>query len=141
MVEWQSETLSHSLGLAQSTPLGYTSLVAALTLITVVETSPYLTMVSGIMNEAERTAVVNMIASNPTAGDLIQGTGGLRKVRVPLRGRGKRGGGRVITFFCDSDMPVFLIAAYAKNDRNDLDQKQRSAAKALTQAIRAQYGR
>jgi len=38
-------------------------------------------------------------------------------------------------------MPVFLIAAYAKNDRNDLDQKQRSAAKALTQAIRAQYGR
>ncbi|MBV9742093.1 MAG: type II toxin-antitoxin system RelE/ParE family toxin [Hyphomicrobiales bacterium] len=115
--------------------------MTALNLITVVETGPYLEMVSGIMNEAERTAVVNMIASNPRAGDLIQGTGGLRKVRVPLRRRGKRGGGRVITFFCDADMPVFLLAAYAKSNRSDLDQKQRNAAKALTRAIRAQYGR
>lgn len=99
-----------------------------------------------MMNASERVAVVNMIAANPQGGDLIQGTGGLRKLRIPLRGRGKRGGGRVITFFCDNDMPVFLIAAYAKNDQKDLDQKdldqkQRKAAKALTDAIRAQYGK
>jgi hypothetical protein len=110
-------------------------------LITVVETSTYLAMAAGMMDEAERAAVVNMIASDPRAGDLMQGTGGLRKVRIPLQGRGKRGGGRLITFFHDTDMPVFLIAAYAKNDLKDLDQKQRQAAKVLTDAIRAQYGR
>jgi hypothetical protein len=110
-------------------------------LITVVETGPYLTMAAGMMNEVERSALVDMIASDPQTGDLMQGTGGLRKVRVPLRGRGKRGGGRVITFFHDVQMPVFLVAAYAKNDRTDLTQKQRQAAKALTDAIRAQYGR
>jgi hypothetical protein len=47
----------------------------------------------------------------------------------------------VITFFHDSGMPVFLIALYAKAAQSDLDPRQRRAAKALTDAIRAQYGR
>jgi hypothetical protein len=110
-------------------------------LTTVVETGAYLRMAAELMNEEERAEVVAMIAVNPQAGDLIQGSGGLRKVRIPLQGRGKRGGGRVITFFHDSDMPVFLIAAYAKNIQTDLDQSQRRAATTLTEAIRAQYRR
>lgn len=111
------------------------------TLMTVVETEPYLSMIDGNLDDDERVAVVNMIAADPRAGDLIKETGGLRKVRIPLHGRGKRGGGRLITFFHDLDMPVFLIAFYAKNAQVDLDPKQRKAAKALTDAIRAQYGR
>jgi hypothetical protein len=71
----------------------------------------------------------------------MQDTGGLRKVRIPLKGRGKRGGARLITFFHDVGMPVFLITVYAKNVQKDLDQKQRKAAKALTDAIRVQFGR
>ena len=110
-------------------------------LITVVETSPYLAMASQIMSEAERIAVVDVIASDPQIGDLIRGAGGLRKVRIPMQGRGKRGGGRLITFFHDLGMPVFLIAAYAKNDQADMDQEQRKRAAALADAIRAQYGR
>jgi hypothetical protein len=115
--------------------------MAASPLITVVETGPYLKMAVEIMDEAERIAIIDMIASDPRSGDLIQESGGLRKVRVPLRGRGKRGGGRLITFFHDVGMPVFLIAVYAKNDQRDLNQTQRKQAKALTAAIRAQYGR
>jgi hypothetical protein len=108
-------------------------------LITVVETSPYLKMGADIMDDVERTAVVNMIASDPQSGDLIPDTGGLRKVRIPLQGRGKRGGGRLITFFHDMGMPVFLIAVYAKNDQKDLNQTQRKQARVLTDAIRSQY--
>lgn len=44
------------------------------------------------MSEEERTAVVNALAAAPDAGVLIKGTGGLRKLRIPLAGRGKRGG-------------------------------------------------
>ena len=113
----------------------------ARSLITVVETSAYLTMGADIMDEGERTAVVDMIAADPQSGDLIQDTGGLRKVRIPLLGRGKRGGGRLITFFHDVGMPVFLIAVYAKNDQGDLNPIQRKRARALTDAIRLQYGR
>lgn len=51
------------------------------------------------MSEEERTAVVNALAATPDAGVLIKGTGGLRKLRIPLAGRGKRGGARVIYWF------------------------------------------
>ncbi len=108
-------------------------------LITVVETSAYLAMTAGVLDEAERMAIVDQIARNPRAGDLIKDTGGLRKLRIALQGRGKRGGGRLITYFHDENMPVFLIAFYAKNVQTDLDPRQKKAAKALTDAIRAQY--
>ncbi|WP_018268439.1 type II toxin-antitoxin system RelE/ParE family toxin [Methylosinus sp. LW4] len=110
-------------------------------LITVVETETYLARATEIMSEAERTAVIDMIAADPRAGDLIQGTGGMRKVRVPLGGKGKRGGARLITFFHDADMPCFLITVYAKDVQADLDPRQRKAATALTDAIRAQFRR
>ena len=108
-------------------------------LITVVETGAYLAMTAGMLDETERTTIVDRIAADPRAGYLIRDTGGLRKVRIPMEGRGKRGGGRLITYFHDDNMPVFLIAFYAKNVQTDLDAKQRKAAKALTDAIRQQY--
>ena len=110
-------------------------------LITVVETAPYLAMVGEAMGEAERMDLVNRIAADPSAGDLMPDTGGLRKLRVALPGRGRRGGGRVITYFHDLDMPVFLLAFYPKSKQDDLDPRQRRTAKALTDAIREQYGR
>lgn len=81
------------------------------------------------------------IAADPAQGDLMPGTGGLRKVRVPLPGRGKRGGGRLITFFHDEGIPVYLIALYPKNVQADLTPAQCKAATRMTDAIRAQYGR
>ena len=108
-------------------------------LITVVETAGYLRMTAGLLDDAERTAVVNRIAADPRTGDLIKDTGGLRKVRVALKGQGKRGGGRLITYFHDEDMPVFLVAFYAKNTQSNLNAVQRKAAEALTDAICRQY--
>jgi len=121
------------------TPMGY---VRSMTeWASVVETASYLASAELLMTEDERAAVADAVARDPQAGDLMSGTGGLRKLRVALQGRGKRGGGRVIKFFHDSGMPVFLIALYAKAAQSDLDPRQRRAAKALTDAIRAQYGR
>lgn len=119
--------------------MGYISLMSEW--VSVVETAAYLALAEVLMTEEERAAVVERVAQDPQAGDLMPGTGGLRKLRVPLQGRGKRGGARLITFFHDVGMPVFLIALYAKNVQSDLDPRQRKAAKALTDAIRAQYGR
>ena len=62
------------------------------------------------------------LAFNPTAGDLIPGTGGVRKVRWGLEGRGKRGGARVIYFYHDMEMPLYLMTAYAKNERENVSQ-------------------
>lgn len=62
--------------------------------VTVVETPEFLAATDKLMDEAERMLLVDYLARNPTAGDLITGTGGVRKLRWALEGRGKRGGAR-----------------------------------------------
>ncbi len=74
------------------------------------------------MDDAERAELVLYLAYNPTAGDAIPGSGGVRKVRWGLDGRGKRGGARVIYFYHDTEMPLLLLKAYAKNKQDDLSQ-------------------
>lgn len=76
------------------------------------------------------------IARNPLAGSLIPGTGGVRKVRWAASGRGKRGGARVIYYFHDEEMPLFLLTAYAKNVADDLTaQQKRRIAEAVTALV------
>jgi len=74
----------------------------------------------------ERLEIVSMVAADPECGDLIQGTGGFRKVRVGRRGMGKRGGARVIYILRNERFPIFLVAAYAKNDKANLSKKERN---------------
>ena len=72
------------------------------------------------MSEAEVAELVDTLAETPTAGDPIPSTGGCRKIRVAGRGKGKRGGYRTITFYSGEDLPVFLLAVFAKGERADL---------------------
>ncbi len=90
--------------------------------ISVVETPEFLSTTRKLMSDDERVLLVDYLAHNPTVGDLVSGTGGIRKVRWALEGRGKRGGARVIYFYHDADMPLFALTAYAKNERADLSQ-------------------
>jgi len=69
----------------------------------------------------------NVLAANPTAGDVVQGTNGLRKVRMPLPGRGSKGGARVIYFQVVAPATVLLLAVYAKNEQSDLDDDDKKA--------------
>jgi len=100
--------------------------------ISIVETPEFLAAIHKLMTEAERALLVDYLAYNPTAGDLIPGTGGVRKLRWALEGRGKRGGARVVYFYHDAGMPLFALTAYAKNDRADLSQQDRNDFKRLT---------
>jgi len=64
------------------------------------------------------------LALNPNVGDLIPGGRGLRKLRRPLRGHGKRGGARVIYYHVAAQGKVLLIAAFSKNAQSDLSRDQ-----------------
>jgi hypothetical protein len=103
--------------------------------VTVVETSEFIAATRKIMSEAERALLVDYLAHNPMAGDLVRGTGGVRKVRWGLEGRGKRGGARVIYFYHDDGMPLFGLTAYAKNERADLSQQDRNDFRQLTMRL------
>jgi hypothetical protein len=88
-----------------------------------------------LMDDAERAELVDYLAYNPTAGDVIPGSGGVRKMRWGLEGRGKRGGARVIFFFHDMDMPLYLLTAYAKNERANLDQSEINTMRKIVPAL------
>ena len=93
---------------------------------TVVETPSYLKTAEAIFSEEEREEMVAMVAANPECGEVIQGTGGFRKVRVGRSGIGKRGGARVIYISRNERFPIFLIAAYPKNLKENLTMAERN---------------
>jgi hypothetical protein len=102
-------------------------------LLTVIELTTFLRAAAKVWSDDEREAFVDYVAANPQAGDLIPETGGLRKVRWGRQSVGKRGGVRVIYYFYDLDMPLYLITVYAKSAREDLgpDEKRTLAALAV----------
>jgi hypothetical protein len=93
-----------------------------------------------MMTEDERSAVVDLVAADPECGDRIPEGGGIRKVRVGLGGRGKRGGARVIYFYHHDRMPVFLLTAFAKNERVDLARTEIHELAKAVKAIAKSYG-
>ena len=103
--------------------------------VTVVETPEFLSTTRKLLNDEERAQLVDFLALNPDAGDLIAGTGGVRKVRWALPGRGKRSGARVIYFYHDAGMPLFALTAYAKNERSDVSQQDRNDFKRFTSQL------
>lgn len=109
-------------------------------LTSVVETPSYIAKASKIMSEAEMASVVSAIAADPEVGDVIRGTGGLRKARIPLQGRGKRGGGRVIYWYYNERFPAVLLWAFAKNDRADLSRTEVAALAKASEDLRTAFG-
>ncbi len=83
-------------------------------MLTVIETKAFIRNMEGVWQDTERQEFINWIAATPDAGDLIVGTGGLRKVRWSRQGMGKRGGVRVVTYEVRSDGVVWLLIGYTK---------------------------
>ena len=103
---------------------------------TVVELPTFTKQSEDLLSADEKSEVIDILAADPECGDVIPGTGGIRKVRIALAGRGKRGGARVVYYFLDETIPVYALAIYAKNERVDLDPKQKKALAALAGAIK-----
>lgn len=85
-----------------------------------IEFAGYRRRANELLTAGQRDAVIDLIAYEPTRGDIIPGSGGLRKVRVGRGGIGKRGGTRVVYYFYNEDFPILLLALYAKNEKADL---------------------
>jgi hypothetical protein len=85
--------------------------------LTVVEVELFARQTRKLWTEAEKETFVTHIAANPMTGDLIPETGGVRKIRWSRSNLGKRGGMRVIYYYCDFSRTLYLLMAYAKTSR------------------------
>lgn len=108
-------------------------------MIAVVETEEFLADVKSVLTEEEHDALVLYVAQYPEGGDLIPDTGGLRKLRWAAKGKGRRGGARVIYYFHNRDVPVFLMAVFAKNVQADLTAQERKALARQLRGLKADW--
>ena len=80
------------------------------------------------------------MAFHPLSGDLMQGTGGIRKLRWASHGRGKSGGVRIIYYYYNSSTPLFLLTAFGKGEKSNLSKAERNELAKLAVLLVNNYG-
>lgn len=105
--------------------------------IDIIETDNFLTEVSDLLTAEELSGLKTYLARNPESGVVIPGTNGIRKIRwgQKSKNRGKRGGVRAIYYYRDLNMPLFLLAVYAKGKKTDLSDRDKEELKALVDKV------
>ena len=91
------------------------------------ETKAFQRKVKELLSEREKEDLINYLAERPGAGTLLQGTGGIRKLRWARAGRGKSGSVRVVYYFHGELMPLYLLAVFGKNEKTNLSKEERNA--------------
>ncbi|MFA7242392.1 MAG: type II toxin-antitoxin system RelE/ParE family toxin [Sulfuricellaceae bacterium] len=102
---------------------------------TIAELPAYRTFAEKHLSEEERQAIIGYLAEHPKAGDVMQGTGGVRKLRWGKGGRGKSGGVRVIYYFHDERLPLYLLTLFAKNEQANLTVSERNTLVSLVDTL------
>jgi hypothetical protein len=87
-----------------------------------------------ILDESELLELQLWLAEHPDAGDLIQDSGGCRKIRWAASGRGKRGGARVVHFHRATESLIILMRIYPKNAKTDLSRAEIAALKRIVKS-------
>ncbi len=88
------------------------------------------------LNDEDLRTLENMLLRNSKLGDTIAGTGGLRKIRIPIGNSGKRSGGRVIYVDIEVKECIYLLNVYAKNEKTDLNDEERKLLKKLVEVLK-----
>lgn len=106
---------------------------------TLAETPEYIRRAEKLLADDERRDILNCLAAHPKAGDLMEGTGGIRKLRWSRGGRGKSGGVRIIYYFHNEAMPLYLLTLFAKNERANLSKAERNMLADLVELLVATW--
>lgn len=88
--------------------------------VAVCESPDFVRRADRIWTIEERESFIDFVSRNALLGDLIEGTGGVRKIRWGVAGRGKRGGVRVIYYYYDNSVPLHLLTMFSKNEAADI---------------------
>ncbi len=108
--------------------------------LTVVETPEFIQRADTVgMTKRDREDLISELAAYPDSGVSIGG--GLRKVRIARQGGGKSGGYRVLYFFRTTDLPLFLLTVFAKNEKANISRPEKANLIELCDLIAKTYGK
>jgi len=106
---------------------------------TIVELPEFTRRSDQLLSQAEKSSIINYLALHPASGDIMQGTGGIRKLRWSAQGRGKSGGVRVIYYYHNKTLPLFLLTVFGKGEKANLSKQERNDLATLTTFIIKSY--
>ena len=99
----------------------------------IIETSVFSRLIQELMSDEGYRALQEVLITRPKSGDLIKGSGGLRKIRWKLEGQGKRGGVRVIYYWVSADDQIRMLYVYRKSKQTDLTPAQLATLKSIVE--------
>lgn len=104
-------------------------------LTTITELPEYIRRANELLSEAERKAVIDYLAAHPLNGDIMEGTGGIRKLRWASGGKGKSGGVRIIYYYHDPRIPLYLLTVFGKNEKSNVTKSERNELAKLVKLL------
>ena len=104
-------------------------------LIEFIETPIFTRMILALLKDDEYRELQNELLVNPARGDLIQGGGGIRKLRYGTHGRGKSGGARVIYYWLKDNGQIYMLVAYPKSTKDNLTDKETALLRELVKEL------
>lgn len=107
---------------------------------TIVELPEFVKRASGLLKDEEKTSIINYLSLHPQAGDIMQGTGGIRKLRWSAQGKGKSGGIRVVYYYHNGSVPLFLLTVFGKGEKANISKSERNELSKLTSLLLERYG-
>ena len=110
-------------------------------LVTIVELPEFHKRAQKTFTKNEFDELLYFLSNNPKSGDLIQGSGGIRKLRWRAKGKGKSGGSRIIYFYYDENIPLFLLTLFTKNEKVNLSNSEKKVLVRMTKTLIENYKR
>ncbi len=105
---------------------------------TIVETNAFTRKAAKLLTADEHADLMVYLSTYYAAGDEIQGTGGVRKLRYAARGKGKSGGVRVIYYFFDENNPILALLLYGKSEQSNLTAREKKFVTSIAAAMKAE---
>jgi len=110
-------------------------------LITIVELPEFQKRSAKTLKAEEGDDLLYYLSENPTSGDLIQGSGGVRKLRWKSKGKGKSGGSRIIYYYHNEEIPLFLLTLFPKNEKVNISSSEKKELSKLVKILVDNYER
>jgi len=100
-----------------------------------IETPTFTRLVACLLTDDEYARVQNELSENPERGDIIKGSGGIRKLRHGLPGRGKSGGVRIIYYWLREDGQIYMLLIYPKSKKDNLTDNETALLRDLVKEL------
>lgn len=107
---------------------------------TIVELPELLRKSDRLFRHIERQSIVNYLASHPESGVIVRGAGGIRKLRWSAQDKGKSRGVRVIYYYHNKSMPLFLLTVFGKGEKANISKGERNQLASIALRLRNSYG-